>query len=134
MAPARDESEPTGFALGLDAAAALERPGDLLHAIFMTRTFGLFNRIAPDQLAEYLSGLLVGAEILAGARGAREATVIGSAALTARYMGAGARLGVSIRAAPENCATLGQIAVLKGLSVAPGREHADGGGGHHGGR
>ena len=116
MAAPRENAEPTGFALGLDAAAALERPGELLHAIFMTRTFGLFNQVAPDQLAEYLSGLLVGAEILAGARGASEAIVIGSAALTARYVGAGARLGVSMRAAPENCATLGQIAVLRGLS------------------
>ena len=37
-APAAD-----AFARGLAAAAALERPGDLLHAIFMTRTLGLFR-------------------------------------------------------------------------------------------
>ena len=41
-----EPTAPTGFALGVDAAAALERPGDLLHAAFMTRTFGLFDQLA----------------------------------------------------------------------------------------
>lgn len=107
--------EPTGFALGLDAAAALERPGDILHAIFMTRTFALFDKVPADQLAEYLSGLLIGAEILSGAKGARVATVIGSAGLTARYVEAGARLGVEMKAAPSNCVVLGQLAVVARL-------------------
>jgi 2-dehydro-3-deoxygalactonokinase len=118
MAPPTDPTDPTGFALGVDAAAALERPGDLLHAAFMTRTFGLFGQLPPDQLAEYLSGLFVGAEILAGARGARAATVIGAPALVERYRRAGALLGVELTPAPANCATLGQIAVLKGAAGA----------------
>ena len=118
MAPAVERAEPTGFALGVDAAAALESAGELLHAAFMTRTFGLFGQLAPDQLAEYLSGLLVGAEILAGARGAKSATVIGAPSLVERYIGAGARLGVELTPAPANCATLGQTAVLKHLGAA----------------
>jgi 2-dehydro-3-deoxygalactonokinase len=113
MAPAANDTEPTGFAFGVDAAAALERPGDLLHAAFMTRTFALFGQLEPDQLPEYLSGLLIGAEILAGARGARAATVIGAPALVERYRRAGARLGVALTAAPGNCSTLGQIALLR---------------------
>jgi 2-dehydro-3-deoxygalactonokinase len=100
------------FARGLAAAAALERPGDLLHAIFMTRTLGLFQDLPAHALADYLSGLLIGAEILAGARGAREAYVVGSLALTARYCAAGDALGIALTAAPEDCATLGQIALL----------------------
>jgi 2-dehydro-3-deoxygalactonokinase len=118
MAPAVERAEPAGFALGVDAAASLERAGDLLHAAFMTRTFGLFDQLAPDQLAEYLSGLLVGAEIVAGARGAKSATVIGAPALVGRYISAGARLGVALTPAPVNCATLGQIALLKHLAGA----------------
>ena len=114
MEPAR---EGEGFALGLDAALALEQPGDLLHAAFMARTFGLFGTLAPDQLAEYLSGLLIGAEILAGARGEKSATVIGAPELTGRYVKAGAHLGVAMTPAAENCATLGQIEVLKRLNV-----------------
>jgi 2-dehydro-3-deoxygalactonokinase len=112
MAETPKEGEPKGFALGVRAAAALEQPGDLLHAVFMTRTLGLFDRLAPDQLAEYLSGLLIGAEIVAGARGAQRAVVIGGPALTARYAEAGALLGIELSPAPANCATLGQITLL----------------------
>jgi len=112
MAPAQDGG---GFARGVEAARGLARPGDLLHAIFATRTLGLFEALPPDQLGEYLSGLLIGAEILAGARGAVRATAIGSAALSARYVEAGARLGVTIAPAPENCALLGLAALRKAL-------------------
>ena len=101
------------FARGLAAAAGLARPGDLLHAIFMTRTLGLFDELPPQALADYLSGLLIGAEILAGAQGEREACVVGSAGLAARYRAAGDALGIALTPAPDNCATLGQIALLK---------------------
>jgi 2-dehydro-3-deoxygalactonokinase len=114
MGPAGSQGQPAGFALGVNAAASLERAGDLLHAIFMTRTLGLFDRLAPAELAEYLSGLLIGAEIVAGARGARSAVVVGSPALAARYGKAGALLGIELSPAPANCATLGHIALLKG--------------------
>jgi 2-dehydro-3-deoxygalactonokinase len=106
-----------GFARGLAAVATLERPGDLLHAFFMTRTLGLFNELPTHALADYLSGLLIGAEILAGAQGAREACVVGSAALTARYRAAGDALGIAFAPAPENCATLGQLALLKRMGA-----------------
>jgi len=113
MAPASDAARGAeGFARGLAAAQALEQPGDLLSAVFKTRTLALFDALPADALADYLSGLLIGAEILAGARGAREATLVGSAALTARYRTAGEALGVELTPAPENCATLGQIALL----------------------
>ena len=110
MAP---EREGPGFARGVEAARRLERPGDLLHALFAARTFGLFEMLPPDQLGEYLSGLLIGAEILAGARGATRAVAIGSKGLCARYAAAGARLAVEIAPAPENCALLG-LAALRG--------------------
>ena len=114
MAPATQvASAGDGFARGLAAAAALEQPGNLLHAVFMTRTLGLFDELPAAALAEYLSGLLIGAEMLAGARGAREAVVIGSPGLSARYRAAGAALGIAVAPAPENCATLGQIALLR---------------------
>lgn len=112
MAPAKPG---TGFARGVEAARELQRPGDLLHAIFAARTLGLFETLPPDQLGEYLSGLLIGAEILAGARGAVRATAIGSATLAARYVEAGARLGVTIAPAPDNCALLGLAALRQAL-------------------
>ena len=110
MAP---EQPGEGFARGVEAALGLERPGDLLHAIFAARTFGLFETLAPDQLAEYLSGLLIGAEILAGARGAGRATALGSAGLTARYAQAGTQLGVEISAGPTDAALLGLNALRR---------------------
>jgi 2-dehydro-3-deoxygalactonokinase len=103
-----------GFARGVEAARDLARPGDLLHAIFAARTFGLFEMLPPDQLGEYLSGLLIGAECLAGARGAVRATALGSAALTARYADAGARLGVEIEAGPADAALKGLDALRRG--------------------
>jgi 2-dehydro-3-deoxygalactonokinase len=102
-----------GFARGVDAARGLAHPGDLLHAIFAARTFGLFETLPPDQLGEYLSGLLIGAEILAGARGAARATAIGSAALCARYAQAGARLGIAIAAGPPDAALRGLNALRR---------------------
>src|SRR6202011_5203954 len=96
-----------GFGEGVRKAAQLQRPGDVLHAIFMTRTLGLFDRLAPGQLSDYLSGLLIGAELLSGAQGAGSAIVIGSPALTARYCMAGGILGLSLQPAPEDCAPLG---------------------------
>jgi 2-dehydro-3-deoxygalactonokinase len=101
-----------GFAEGIRAAARLERPGDVLHAIFMTRTLGLFDRLGPGQLSDYLSGLLIGAELLSGAQGAAEAVVIGSPGLTARYCAAGEILGLALRPAPEDCAPRGLLALL----------------------
>ena len=101
-----------GFAEGVRAASRLERPGDILHAIFMTRTLGLFDRLEPGQLPDYLSGLLIGAELLSGARGASGAIVIGSPELTARYCAAGGILGLALEPAPEDCAPLGQLALL----------------------
>jgi 2-dehydro-3-deoxygalactonokinase len=104
-----------GFARGVEAARGLERPGDLLHAMFAARTFGLFDTLPADQLGDYLSGLLIGAEIVAGAAGVANATAIGSAGLTARYIEAGGRLGVAIAPAPENCALLGLAALRRAL-------------------
>ena len=111
MAPDRPGE---GFAKGVDAARALARPGDLLHAVFAARTLGLFEKLAPDQLGEHLSGLLIGAEILAGSRGAADATTLGSDMLCARYAEAGARLGVRISAGPKDVALRG-LAALRNL-------------------
>jgi 2-dehydro-3-deoxygalactonokinase len=101
-----------GFEQGVRAASLLQRPGDILRAVFMTRTLGLFDRLAPAQLSDYLSGLLIGAELLSGAMDARGAVVIGSAALTARYCAAGAILGLRLEPGPDDCAPLGQLALL----------------------
>jgi 2-dehydro-3-deoxygalactonokinase len=102
-----------GFTAGVRSAHAMKTPGDLLHEIFMTRTLGLFERLRGDQLSDYLSGLLIAAEIIAATKeGGEEATVIGSPGLTKRYGDAGAILGLRLKPAPENCVALGQRALF----------------------
>ncbi len=115
------EEDAEGFSAGVQAAKTLNAPGELLHAIFMTRTLGLFDRLTPAQLPEYLSGLLIGAEILAGGRDGRAATVIGSPSLTKRYCLAGEILGFRLEPAPADCAALGQFA----LGRKPGDQPID---------
>jgi 2-dehydro-3-deoxygalactonokinase len=107
----RSQEDDEGFALGVKAARGLKAPGDLLHAVFMARTLGLFERLKSEQLPEYLSGLLIGAELLAAAPNGG-ATIIGSASLTRRYRQAGEILGVPLVAAPEDCTVLGQRALF----------------------
>jgi 2-dehydro-3-deoxygalactonokinase len=106
----REDSD--GFAAGVRAAQQLAAPGDLLHALFMTRTLGLFDRLSAEQLPEYLSGLLIGAEIHAAATRGANPTVIGSPTLTRRYCEAGRILGVAFETAPDDCAALGQSALF----------------------
>jgi 2-dehydro-3-deoxygalactonokinase len=104
-----------GFEEGVRAATRLSAPGDLLHAVFMTRSLGLFDRLSANELSDYLSGLLIGAEVLAGSAGAPDgAIIVGSPDLTERYMKAGASLGVKLRAAPGDCVSRGHLALLDG--------------------
>ncbi len=99
--------------------AALKDPTVLGRLMGMGQGHDGADGLALGEQAEYLSGLLIGAEILAGVRGAQSALVVGSPTLAARYSQAGALLGVALEPAPANCATLGQIALL---------ERIDGGG------
>ena len=88
-----DASDPAAFAKGVDRALADPAISALL---FTVRTEGLFDEIAPTALADYLSGLLIGAEI---ARSLDSATgriaIIAEAALAERYATAFARAGIA---------------------------------------
>jgi 2-dehydro-3-deoxygalactonokinase len=54
------ENEPA-FKRGVEKALA--DPAGLLHALFSVRSLALFDEIAPENLASYLSGLLIGHEV-----------------------------------------------------------------------
>lgn len=87
-----DASDPAAFAKGVDRALADPAISALL---FTVRTEGLFDEIAPTALADYLSGLLIGAEIARGADGAAgPIAIIAEAALAERYTAAFVRAGV----------------------------------------
>jgi 2-dehydro-3-deoxygalactonokinase len=109
-----DEGDGSGFRLGVEHGAAEGAPGDLMHRLFATRTLGLFDRLPARELADYCSGLLIGAELAASFKGgAKGAVVVGSGALERRYAAAAALLGVTLTPAPEDCVVIGQSAVME---------------------
>ena len=125
LMPASNESnpavDPEAFALGLDTARR-SGPGDLLHQIFGTRTLGLTGRLPAVGLADYLSGLLIGHELVSGLAGAGELAdaplvMIGAPALCGRYAGALAHFGRAADAVLDNTAPTG----LWNLALAAGK-------------
>lgn len=91
------DSNAQAFALGVSTAQR-SRPGALLHELFATRTLGLTGRVPATSLSEYLSGLLIGHELIAGLTSAGDLTaipfvMIGDPALCSRYQQALKLLG-----------------------------------------
>ncbi|MGE5089465.1 MAG: 2-dehydro-3-deoxygalactonokinase [Candidatus Levyibacteriota bacterium] len=112
------------FARG--AARGLEA-GELAHDIFGARTLALAGTLAPDDVADWLSGLLIGREIRAAREWATRAgadpgavRVIGDGALASRYALALADAGIVAETADPDAAALGlwRIAVHAGLVSA----------------
>lgn len=108
---------PAAFRRGWEAGLGGDEA--LLHRLFGTRTLGLFGRLAPEEAPSYLSGLLIGDEVRAAARGltGSTVTVIGDPVLRDRYCEVLAGGGVTARAAPPDAARIGlwRMAVESGL-------------------
>lgn len=102
-----------GFALGVQASRRVLTAGELMHAVFAARTLGLFDRLPGHELADYLSGLLIGAELCASVPDGGTAIVVGTGDLATRYVRAAALLGRTLNAAPERCVVAGQMAVMR---------------------
>ncbi len=107
---------PEAFRRGVEASGY---EGALLSRVFSARTLALFDRLAPEEIGDYLAGLLIGDELRAGLSGWPEAaiTIIGRGDLAERYRVAFAALGVAADIAPPGMARLGHwhIARLAGL-------------------
>ena len=109
-----------GFQRGLAAsAAATGGPGALLRHIFSARTLGLFGELAPEAIADYLSGLLIGAEIRDAAddKAVVVVVVLGSDALARRYASAFGHLGIVPDDAAADCAAAGLAAIAKAAGI-----------------
>jgi len=107
-----------GFERGVKAR--LDSGASLLRHIFSARTLALYDRLKPEQGADYLSGLLIGEEILSAKRdyglddaAAPPVTIVGSGALTERYSLALGLAGIGAVPAPEDAAALGQFAIAR---------------------
>ncbi len=106
-----------GVRLGLAEHAHLS------HLIFAARTAGLMATRAADELPDFLSGLLIGAEIgSARLRGAPDrVTLLGEDTLVERYAVALQLAGIGARLAPADATVRGQwrVAVAAGLVANP---------------
>jgi 2-dehydro-3-deoxygalactonokinase len=111
-------SDADAFARGVREGASLDTAGALLNRVFATRTYGLMDKLPGTALSDYLSGLLIGAEVAEATRHTRDAvTIIASPALARRYTDALRLLGHESTLAPEDCVAAGhwRIACAAGL-------------------
>jgi len=101
-------SDAEGFARGVREGAAVGSAGALLNRMFATRTYGLMDKLSGAALSDYLSGLLIGAEIAEATRRSKGAvTIIASPALAQRYTDALGLLGHQSTLAPDDCVAAG---------------------------
>ncbi len=120
MAP--PQWSPEAFAQGVGEA----RDGVLPDLLFRVRSAGLMGDIADYALADYLSGLLIGAEIRAGlarfsaAGGQSSIPVLGSASLTRRYAMALAAFGLDASELPGDAVFGGLLAVARTAGLLAG--------------
>ncbi len=112
------EPSEAAFLRGVKAAKA---PGALMARAFSARSLALFGRLAPQEVADYLSGLLIGDEIRAGlAAGAPErATIIGRGDLAGRYARAFSAFGVAAAIAPEDMNRRGLYTIARHGGLLP---------------
>ena len=106
------------FAAGV--RLGLRGHSQMSHTIFAARTAGLMGRVAPADLPDYLSGILIGVEIggvTLDAKPAGGVTLIGDDVLCVRHETALEVAGIGARRAPEGTTSRGQwlIAVAAGL-------------------
>ena len=116
-----DAFDEAAFARGLSYAR--EGPGGLLKRLFSARTLGLFDQLPASAIASYLSGLLIGSEIvealdcLPEAPGAREITVIGRSELALRYRGAIDAVGFRARTGSADASARGQLLIARAAGL-----------------
>ncbi len=119
MADRAAAADATGDAFGRGVVAGLAGSG-FSHVIFGARTLALTGELAPKDVAEWLSGALIGHEIEAARVWARErradtdaVTVIGGEALAARYANALAKAGIEARLGAANAAASGLFRIAQ---------------------
>ncbi|MCZ8148629.1 MAG: 2-dehydro-3-deoxygalactonokinase, partial [Roseomonas sp.] len=93
---AEGPDRPEAFARGV---ARARQGGGLLHHLFGARTLHLMDRLEPAETRSFLSGLLIGHEIVAALAetGATRVELVGAAGLAALYADALRLSGVAVR-------------------------------------
>lgn len=109
-----------GFGRGV--AAGLETGQRLLHHVFMARTLPLMGDLPPAMVADYLSGLLIGSEVAAEAKGrdrAEPIRIVGRSDLADRYERALEQAGLTSLRAPEDCVAKGHFLIAQSAGLVP---------------
>jgi 2-dehydro-3-deoxygalactonokinase len=110
--------DPDAFVRGDHEGATLGSAGALLNRIFAARSYGLMDKLRDTALSDYLSGLLIGAEIAeATARTKSAVTIIASAALAQRYADALKLLDHASTLAPEDCVAAGHRQIARAAAL-----------------
>jgi 2-dehydro-3-deoxygalactonokinase len=124
---AEDEmDDESGFALGVTTAshASSGGPGQLLNMVFTARSRVLHGELEEKAVRSYLSGLLIGAEILSGMDCRRNAFqvahddpvtlhIIGDGALQKRYIEAASLSNFELEPAVDNPVPIAHLAIAR---------------------
>jgi 2-dehydro-3-deoxygalactonokinase len=110
---------PLAFAQGV--RLGLAEHASATHAIFAARTAGLMNRIEPEGLPDFLSGILIGIEIGGAVRRspAQRVALLGDDTLCRRYEAALALADIATVRAPGDATTRGQWGVALHAGLLP---------------
>jgi len=113
-----------GFELGVKAG--FDAGAQLLHKLFHVRTLPLFDLISEDEVSDYLSGMLIGAEISGAtdnnllpdrALGNAQVTIVGLDKLADRYAVALEALDRKVAFAGDDIAARGHFAIAKSAGL-----------------
>jgi len=114
-----DLASAAGMAFKRGVARGLAANG-FAHAVFGARTLALAGDLAPEEVGDWLSGVLIGDEIRAARSWARErgadaadVRVIGDDTIVARYMTALGEAGVRAEAGPAVAAAQGLFRIAR---------------------
>jgi 2-dehydro-3-deoxygalactonokinase len=113
-----DADDEKSFLKGVDKALA--DPAGFLHSIFSTRTLGLFNAMHGEQLASYLSGIVIGTELAhATQHNSRSAkyVILASAGIGARYVRALKHAGLEVAMGDPLAVIKGEAAIAHKAGV-----------------
>jgi 2-dehydro-3-deoxygalactonokinase len=111
----------TGFSWGVKAGGTeTGDPGALLSRLFATRTLGLSGDLAPTEIADYLSGVLIGAELATAASGPGAFKIIANQTLQKRYSWAADILGLTYATVPADCVALGHLQIARAAGLMSG--------------
>ena len=124
--PAGPKAGPA-FALGVTRGLGA---GGLSHDLFGARTLALMGELAPNDVPDWLSGLLIGREVRnarvwaqrQGCDGAR-VRLVGADALMARYAAAMTQAGMAVQMAPADSAARGLWRIAQYASLVPPSLH-----------